>query len=333
MTTRIQTFGGNIGIGTDDPGSFKLNVNGDVKADSLIINGVTNSEVPIGLIQIWYGTVETIPDGWVLCNGGSHTRSDGGGSITTPNLSERLVRGATSTPQVGQASGANAVTLSEATLPPHAHNFTSANSNAPHSHAVPGSNHNHTHELGNGGGQHGHPMGQTAAPHDHPVGTTDCTHTHTNQANNAPHGHGQPAAENAPHAHQYTGGNVSAAGGGPRSVYAIFPNQTLATSTNNAPHSHNTNNSQAPHKHNYNNSNAPHSHQSGAHNANHQHSVNANSSTGHPHSIPDANAPHTHTLPTNVGTHAHTGTTASTGQETSIGIQNPFYKLIFIMKI
>jgi hypothetical protein len=30
MTTKIQTFGGNIGIGIDDPGSYKLNVIGTV---------------------------------------------------------------------------------------------------------------------------------------------------------------------------------------------------------------------------------------------------------------------------------------------------------------
>jgi hypothetical protein len=60
MTTRIKTFGGNIGIGTDDAGSFRLNVIGDVKADSLVINNVTNSHIPIGLIAPWYGTVASI---------------------------------------------------------------------------------------------------------------------------------------------------------------------------------------------------------------------------------------------------------------------------------
>ena len=32
MTTLIRTFGGNIGIGTTDPGSYKLRVEGGVKA-------------------------------------------------------------------------------------------------------------------------------------------------------------------------------------------------------------------------------------------------------------------------------------------------------------
>ena len=43
MTTRIQTFDGNIGIGTNDPGSFRLNVVGGVKAQSLVVNGCYNS--------------------------------------------------------------------------------------------------------------------------------------------------------------------------------------------------------------------------------------------------------------------------------------------------
>ena len=48
MTTRIQTFNGNIGIGTNDPGSYKLRVEGGVRANSLEINGVTNAQVPSG---------------------------------------------------------------------------------------------------------------------------------------------------------------------------------------------------------------------------------------------------------------------------------------------
>ena len=337
MTTRIQTFGGNIGIGTDDPGSFKLNVNGDIKADSLIINGVTNSQVPIGLIQIWYGTVETIPAGWVLCDGTTGiTRSDGGGTIDTPDLSTRFVRGVSTTPQVGQSGGANTITLSEASLPPHAHTFTSANSNAPHNHGIVSSNHTHSHIIGSGGGGHGHTMDQQSGPHDHPVANANCSHNHGVQTgDSAPetsHGHAQPANEDAPHTHQYQSGYPSLAGGGPKRVYAIFPSQILATGSSNAPHGHTTNNAQAPHKHNYNAANAPHTHQSGAANVGHPHSVNANSDN-HAHTIPDDNAPHGHNMVQNDGTHSHTGTTASTGQENSIAIQNPYYTLTFIMKI
>jgi hypothetical protein len=55
-----------------------------------------NYSVPIGAIVMWYGSVAAIPTGWVICNGGTHARSDGNGNITTPNLSGRLIRGATS---------------------------------------------------------------------------------------------------------------------------------------------------------------------------------------------------------------------------------------------
>jgi microcystin-dependent protein len=334
MTTRIQTFGGNIGIGTDDPGSFKLNVNGDVKADSLVINGVTNSQVPIGLIQIWYGSVESIPTGWVLCNGATGiTRSDGGGTIDTPDLTGRFVRGATSTPQVGQTAGNNTVTLSEANLPGHAHTFTSGSSNAPHSHGIDASNHAHTHEVGSGGAQHAHTSGQAAAPHQHPVVALNCIHTHITQNADAPHGHHQPATGYAPHAHNYNSGYPSGAGGGPRRAYVIIPSEILQTDINNVPHNHETNATAFPHKHNYNAAQAPHGHESAQSNANHPHPVTANTSTGHPHAISNANATHTHTIPVNEGTHAHTGTTDSTGQATAVTITNPYYLLAYIMKI
>jgi len=332
MTTRIQTFGGNIGIGTDDPGSFKLNVNGDVKADSLIINGVTNSQVPIGLIQIWYGSVETIPTGWVLCNGATGiTRSDGGGTINAPDLRDRFVRGVTSTPQVGQTAGANTVTLSEANLAGHAHTFTSGSSNAPHDHGIDSSNHYHDHGLGNGGGQHPHPMTQVAAPHTHPTQGVQCDHSHANQGANAPHTHTSGAA-NALHSHQFLQGYPNPAGGGNRRAWVIN-NQALATGTSNAPHGHTTNSSNAPHKHNYNANNMPHGHQSGPDNATHTHTVNGNSTPGHAHTIANANATHGHTIPADAGTHSHTGTTNATGQATPVAIQNPYYLLAYIMKI
>jgi hypothetical protein len=50
MTTKIKTFGGNIGIGTTDPGDFKLNVYGSLKTSSLMVNGITNAQVPIGFM-------------------------------------------------------------------------------------------------------------------------------------------------------------------------------------------------------------------------------------------------------------------------------------------
>jgi len=37
-----------------------------------------------GMIMLWYGSIATIPSGWVLCNGDNNT----------PNLSGKFVRGA-----------------------------------------------------------------------------------------------------------------------------------------------------------------------------------------------------------------------------------------------
>ena len=140
MSTLIQTFVGNIGIGTNDPGNYKLRVDGEVRANSLEVNGVSNVHVPIGLIAMWYGSVASIPDGWALCDGSSATRTDGAGSITTPNLVNRFVRGADGdapSPAVpGQTSGANAVAISVQNLPQHAHPFTGSNANAPHNHTT-----------------------------------------------------------------------------------------------------------------------------------------------------------------------------------------------------
>ena len=48
MTTLIRTFGGNIGIGTTDPGSYKLRVEGGVKATSMEVAGVLNALAPSG---------------------------------------------------------------------------------------------------------------------------------------------------------------------------------------------------------------------------------------------------------------------------------------------
>ena len=59
--TLIRTFGGNIGIGTTNPGSYKLYINGDIKADSMRVGGADNTQVPIGLIWMCYGTIANIP--------------------------------------------------------------------------------------------------------------------------------------------------------------------------------------------------------------------------------------------------------------------------------
>jgi microcystin-dependent protein len=347
MTTRIKTFGGNIGIGTDDPGSFRLNVNGDIKADSLIINDVTNSQVPIGLIAPWYGTVESIPTGWVLCDGATGiTRSDGSGTINTPDLREKFIRGATSTPQVGQTAGNNTVTLSEANLPGHTHTFTSADGGLSHQHTLAQKNTPHS---------HGENVAQSNAPHTHTAQNANMNHLHVLDLKNVPHAHNNPASEgsfNGSHNHGDTPTVESehdhyiehryASPGGSSSIFAnrtrIHSPSTgvMNTGSHNMPHGHNAyDQKNAPHTHTTEPVSVPHRHETSPGSAAHDHGNTGVATQVHGHSIQvNNNAVHSHTTQTNTSTaHAHTGTTDSTGQETAITITNPYYLLAYIMKI
>src|SRR6056300_61180 len=183
MTTKIQTFGGNIGIGTNDPGNFKLNVNGSLKTSSLVVNGVQNAQVPIGLIQLWYGSSGSIPSGWALCNGGTYTRTDGGGNITTPDLRTKFIRGADgdapSPVATGTSGGQNNVTLAVANLASHSHGVSVSTSNAPHGHGVTGTTN----------AAHNHGMPDNETPHSHNTTESNGNHNHALSEQNAPHSH------------------------------------------------------------------------------------------------------------------------------------------------
>ncbi len=96
--------------------------------------------VPSGMIMLWYGSVASIPSGWVLCNG----------SNSTPDLRDRFVVGAGAGYGVNDTGGAANVTLSVAQMPSHSH---STNSHA-HSFSGSGSNtHSHGIPKGSGGSQ------------------------------------------------------------------------------------------------------------------------------------------------------------------------------------
>lgn len=80
--------------------------------------------VQSGLIILWYGSVASIPEGWVLCDGTNGTR----------DLRSRFVVGAGDTYNVAATGGSNTVTpagalaveshiLTEAEMGPHIHPF------------------------------------------------------------------------------------------------------------------------------------------------------------------------------------------------------------------
>lgn len=88
--------------------------------------------IGIGHIAIWYGSAETVPAGWAICNGQTIARSDGGGDITTPDLRDRTVIGAGGAHARGDTIGAFSKTVNSTdagghtpagTVPDHAHPF------------------------------------------------------------------------------------------------------------------------------------------------------------------------------------------------------------------
>jgi microcystin-dependent protein len=80
---------------------------------------------PQGAIQIWAGTLSTIPDGWALCDG-----LDG-----RPNLLDKFVRGInTSLTNPGLTGGEATVTLTVSQMASHTHTPTSS---GVHDHTIP----------------------------------------------------------------------------------------------------------------------------------------------------------------------------------------------------
>ena len=105
------------------------NLNGAMTASDEDLNALF--EYPIGIISIWYGSSGTVPTGWALCDGGTYSRTDGGGSITTPDLRDRVVVGAGTTYTQGSTQGA---TTSSAT----------STGSGSHTHTVDGGSHTHS---------------------------------------------------------------------------------------------------------------------------------------------------------------------------------------------
>ena len=70
-----------------------------------------NALLPAGVIMMWWGSVSSVPGGWVLCDG----------TNGAPDLRDRFVVGAGSSYSPGDTGGAGTVTLTEAQMPAHGH--------------------------------------------------------------------------------------------------------------------------------------------------------------------------------------------------------------------
>lgn len=107
------------------------NIDGPVTVDQDVLNSIP-SILPIGLITIWYGSNLTVPAGWAICDGSTVSRTDGAGTITTPDLTDRVVVGAGSLiANQGVTAGAAIVT-------------GTTGASGSHSHTITGGEHTHT---------------------------------------------------------------------------------------------------------------------------------------------------------------------------------------------
>lgn len=67
-----------------------------------------------GIIVMWSGAIDNIPNGWVLCDGNNNT----------PDLRNRFIVGAGEAYSIGNIGGSDNVTLTTAEIPSHTHKAT-----------------------------------------------------------------------------------------------------------------------------------------------------------------------------------------------------------------
>lgn len=85
----------------------------DFKRLSKIVD-LMGSLVPAGAIMMWFGSTESVPAGWALCNGANGT----------PDLRGRFPVGAGTDYTLGQTGGEAKHTLTASETPSHAHSLT-----------------------------------------------------------------------------------------------------------------------------------------------------------------------------------------------------------------
>lgn len=337
VQTKIRTFAGNVGIGTNDPGSFRLKVsNGNTRIDSLSVTSLkigsdTRAFVPSGVIAMWSGV--SVPTGWKLCDG----------SASTPNLKDRFIVGAGSTYSLGATGGANLVSLTTENLPEHSHSGTTSSSGSlahtvnattasgDHGHTKPatGSQGTHRHTIGtSSGGAHGHNAAAVTGnggAHNHNMNNMNNAgdHTHLNNLLLSP---------NTAGCYHY-GSDVTSILNSTNVLNGIKQGaRSMARAREREPGSQ--------HTHNLNASNAGAHGHSGNSNSNgsHTHTSNTNNTGGHQHTVGGlTNAGSHQHAANNTGTnqnHSHQSfTTNSSGSGSEFDIRPKYYILAFIMKI
>lgn len=89
--------------------------------------------LPVGVIAMWYGSSGSIPTGWAICDGTDADLSDGSGTITTPDLRNKIVMGAGTTVAQGSTAGSLTDAITTSSDGGHTHNVTGT-----HTHTISG---------------------------------------------------------------------------------------------------------------------------------------------------------------------------------------------------
>ena len=147
----INENGGDVNFGSTTS-AVKVNVNVSGKVKELNTNTNTYYDLlPAGTVVMWYGNVADVPNGWAFCDGSSQPKSDGSGTIKTPDLRSRFVvsvwqdgvvannpHQSNSLYTPNSIGGANSVPNS---MPTHSHTFSASGSTSTtgsHSHKYRG---------------------------------------------------------------------------------------------------------------------------------------------------------------------------------------------------
>jgi len=125
---------GNLEVKARSGANGDLTVEGTTTIGSLTVNGVNNASVPSGVIVMWSGAIDAIPDGWALCNGENET----------PNLSGRFVVGYDANNDEyddissfnKRTGGSDSIALTQNNMPAHTHTVEGGS----HTHSFPGQN-------------------------------------------------------------------------------------------------------------------------------------------------------------------------------------------------
>jgi microcystin-dependent protein len=111
--------GNSMSVNGATVGNNGLTVNGSATVTGTVTAGgfSGNGVIPVGGIIMWSGSSTSIPTGWALCDGGTHS------GLVTPNLMDKFIIGAGHTYASGNTGGSSSVTLAVANLPPHTHTY------------------------------------------------------------------------------------------------------------------------------------------------------------------------------------------------------------------